>query len=179
MVYVFLADGFEECEALAPVDILRRGGIQVQTVGVGGKTITGSHGIPVTCDMTADEAVTRDLEAVVLPGGMPGTLNLEKSPAVQAFLEYAHEQDLLIAAICAAPSVLGHKGYLKGKRATCYPGFEKDLTGAQPTGEPVVKDGNILTAYGAGAAFAFGLALLAALKGQETANAIRQGMKIS
>ena len=153
MGYVFLADGFEECEALVPADILRRGGIDLKTVGVTGKTVTGAHGIPVICDITADEAVKEDLSAVILPGGMPGTLNLKKSRAVQEFIDFAAEKGLIIGAICAAPSILGAKGLLKNKKATCFTGFEKELTGASVTDTPVVKDGNIITAYGAGAAF--------------------------
>lgn len=163
MIYVFLADGFEECEALAPVDILRRGGLAVKTVGVGAKTVTGAHGIPVVCDITEEEIEMRDLTAAILPGGMPGTLNLEKSAAVQRALDYAAEHSRFIGAICAAPSVLGHKGLLKGKTATCFPGFEKDLTGARFTDTPAVRDGNIITSCGAGAAYEFGFLLLEAL----------------
>ena len=156
MVYVFLANGFEECEALVPVDILRRGGIKVSTVGVGGSEITGAHG-------------KSDMQAVILPGGMPGTLNLEKSAAVQNALDYAAERGLIIGAICAAPSVLGHKGLLKGKKATCFPGFEKDLIGAEFKEVPAQRDGNIVTACGAGAAFDFGFLLLETLSGDKAA----------
>lgn len=169
MVYVFLADGFEECEALIPVDILRRGGIDVKTVGVTGRTVTGAHGIPVVCDITADGAGTEGLCAVVLPGGMPGTLNLKNSARVKEFLEYANGRGLLTAAICAAPSVLGGLGLLRGKRATCFPGFENELIGAEVLKEPVVRDGNIITSRGAGTAFQFGFCLLAALTGNEEA----------
>ncbi len=179
MVYVFLAEGFEECEALAPVDILRRGGVEVRTVGVGTKTVVGSHGIPVTCDITEDEVVTDGLQAVILPGGMPGTLGLKASETVRSFLTIAHEQELLIGAICAAPSVLGSMGFLKGKRAVCYPGFENELLGAEVVNESVVRDGQIITAVGAGAAFAFSLALLAALKDEKQAEKIRGSMKIT
>lgn len=178
MIYVFLADGFEECEALAPVDILRRGGYEVKTVGVGGRTVIGSHKIPVVCDITEDEAKTDGLEAIILPGGMPGTLNLEKSERVQGFIDYAAEKGLVIGAICAAPSVLGHKGLLKGKRATCYDGFEKELIGATLSGEPVVTDGKITTACGAGAAFDFGFRLLSELSGDAAGvQALRKNMK--
>ncbi len=178
MVMVLLAEGFEECEALAPVDILRRGGVAVATVGIGGKTISGSHGISVVCDLVAEDACFDEMEALILPGGMPGTRNLEKSSAVQSFLDFADKHSLLIGAICAAPSILGHKGLLQGKRATCYPGFEQDLLGAEVTGEPVVRDEMIITAYGAGAAFEFGLALLSALKTPDIADEIQTGMKI-
>ncbi len=167
MIYVFLAEGFEECEALAPVDILRRGGLEVKTVGVGSKTVAGAHGIPVVCDIKDSEAVTEGLSAVILPGGMPGTLNLKASDTVQCLLDYASENNLLIGAICAAPLILGGKGLLKGKRAICFPGFEDELIGAEITDSPVVKDGNIITAIGAGAAFDFGFALLTALTNDE------------
>ena len=120
MIYVFLANGFEEVEALAPVDMLRRAKLDVTTVGVTGKTVTGSHGIPLTADITAEELnIGADMEMIVLPGGMPGTLNEEASPAVQAAINYCTANDRWIGAICAAPSILGHKGLLKGKTAVC------------------------------------------------------------
>lgn len=169
MVYVFLANGFEECEALVPVDILRRGGIAAQTVGIGGSEITGAHGIKVCCDIIENEICKDGLQAVILPGGMPGTLNLEKSRAVQRAIDFAAESGLIIGAICAAPSVLGHKGLLRGKRATCFPDFENELIGAEFTNESAVRDGNIITACGAGAAFEFGFLLLEALSGDKAA----------
>lgn len=175
MIYVFLADGFEEMEALAPVDILRRAGVSVCTVGVTGKTVTGSHGIAVTAD--AESFDPADCEAVILPGGMPGTARLDESPLVARALAAAKEKGRLIAAICAAPSVLGHKGLLVGRRATCYPGWEKELTGAVYTGEPVTEDGNILTARGAGVAVEFGLALTARLVSPEKAEEIGRSMQ--
>ena len=136
MVYIFLADGFEELEALSPVDVLRRAGIPVTTVGVGARTVTGSHGIPVTCDTTAGEAAPfGEMEMIILPGGMPGTTNLENSPIVQGALDQAAETGAWICAICAAPSVLGHKGLLRGKQAVCFPGFEEPLEGAALSGE--------------------------------------------
>lgn len=178
MIYVFLADGFEELEALAPVDILRRGGLEVKTVGVNGKTAAGAHKIPVVCDITAEEAVTDGLEAIILPGGMPGTLNLEKSKYVGLFIDFAYNNGLYIGAICAAPSILGHKGLLKGKKATCFPGFEKDLDGAEFSDTPVVTDGKITTAYGAGAAFDFGFRLLSELTGDKAGtDALKKSMK--
>lgn len=173
MVYVFLAEGFEEVEALAPVDILRRAGAEVQTVGVGDKTVTGARGITVQADITDAEAVTEGLEMVVLPGGAPGYLNLEKSPVVQKFIDYAFEKGEWIGAICAAPSILGHKGLLNGKRAVCFPGFEKELKGALPGTPPVTEDDNIITATGAGVAVEFGLALAAKLKGDARAAQVR------
>jgi len=173
MIYVFLANGFEECEALAPIDILRRAGFQLKTVGVSGKTAVGSHNIPVTCDITTDDVAFEDLEAVILPGGMPGTINLENDKTVQAAIDYAHKNGLLIGAICAAPSVLGHKGILNDKKATCFPGFEKDLLGAKYIDTAVVRDGNIITAKGAGVAFQFGFELLSYLKDEKTANDLK------
>jgi len=177
MIYVFLAKGFEECEALAPVDILRRAGLKIKTVGVGSKVITGAHNISVECDILDSEAKTDNLEAVILPGGMPGTLNLEKSEIVQSFIDFAANNNLCLGAICAAPSILGHKGLLKGKKATCFTGFEKDLVGANVVNERAVKDGNIVTAYGAGAAFDFGFLLLEALIDKSAAETMKEQMR--
>ena len=121
MVYLFLADGFEECEALAPLDILRRAGIEVKTVGVTGEYVTGSHSICLKADIGCENIVLDDnLTAIILPGGMPGTINLEKSDTVQKAIDYANEKNKLICAICAAPQILGHKNLLKGKKATCF-----------------------------------------------------------
>lgn len=177
MVYVFLADGFEEIEALAPVDILRRGGIDVKTVGIGSKKITGSHGITVTCDLAEDKIKLADIEAIVLPGGMPGTVNLEKSSTVDNAIEYAYKNEKIIGAICAAPSIIGKKGILNGKSATCFPGFEQYLNGSHVLDLPVVRDGKIITSCGAGAALEFGFSLLEALKDKATANSLRRSMK--
>ena len=177
MIYVFLAEGFEECEALAPVDILRRAGLNVQTVGVGSKTVTGSHGISVVCDIAEDVAVLEGLEAVILPGGMPGTINLEASKTVNRFIDFAYDNNIILGAICAAPLILGHKNILNGKKATCFTGFENELIGATVLDQPVVQDSNIITAYGAGAAFDFGFALLEALSGKETAESLKKQMR--
>lgn len=177
MIYVFLADGFEECEAIAPVDILRRAGFDVKTVGIGSKSITGSHNITVSADISENDAVTTGLEAVILPGGMPGTLNLEKSDTVQKFIDFAAENNLICAAICAAPSILGHKNLLKGKKATCFTGFEKDLLGAEVSESPCVTDGSFITAYGAGAAFEFGFSIVEALKGKAFVENLKKQMR--
>lgn len=178
MVYVFLADGFEEVEALAPVDLLRRGGVEVKTVGVTGKNVTGTHGITVAADIIPDEAATENLEGVILPGGMPGTKNLENDSAVQYFISYAAKNNILLGAICAAPSILGHKGLLNGKRATCFPGFEESLAGAVIVSDcPAVVDGNIVTGWGAGGAIDFGLALLRVLRGEDAANKLRNSFR--
>ena len=177
MIYVFLAEGFEEIEALTPVDVLRRGGIDVKTVGLGSKIVIGAHAIPVECDLTENEAVLdENLEGIVLPGGMPGTLNLEKSSVVNNFIDYAVENNLLVSAICAAPSILGHKGLLNGRCATCYPGFEKDLTGASVKEASVVKDGNFITAKGPGAASDFAFEILKYFKGDKKAEEVKQAM---
>ena len=149
MVYVFLANGFEEMEALAPVDLLRRAGVEVFTVGVGSDMIVSSHNIPVKTDTTVDKIVLNDeLEMIVLPGGMPGTLNLEASPDVLGAVDYCADNNRYIAAICAAPSIIGHKGLLDGRYATCFPGYEKDLKGAIHSARLVAVDGKFITAKG-------------------------------
>lgn len=178
MVYLFLADGFEECEALAPLDILRRAGIEVKTVGVTGEYVTGSHSICLKADIGCENIVLDDnLTAIILPGGMPGTINLEKSDTVQKAIDYANEKNKLICAICAAPQILGHKNLLKGKKATCFPGFEKELLGAEHIKTASVKDGNIITSCGAGAAFEFGFIILTHLKDKKTADDLREQMQ--
>ena len=177
MVYVFLADGFELIEALAPVDMLRRAKIGVMTVGIGGSVITASCGVSVTCDISDKAFRFKNVDAIVLPGGMPGTLNLEKSEKVNEFIDRASSDGKLICAICAAPSVLGHKNLLRGKTATCFPGFEKDLYGAVATGAPVERDGNIITARGMGVALEFGLKTVEALCGSEVAESIKTSVQ--
>lgn len=167
MVYVFLAKGFEELEALAPVDVLRRAGIEVKTVGVTGKQVRGSHNIAVNCDINIADAVFDGLDGIILPGGMPGTLNLEADENVNKFIDYAAKNNKTIGAICAAPSILGHKGLLVGKNAVCYTGFEKELTGAHVLDRPAVRDGNIVTGWGAGGAIDFALLYLEAISDNE------------
>lgn len=174
MVYLFLANGFETIEALAVVDMLRRAKIDVKTVGVTGKIVTSSHSIDVTADIEIDEFDVKDADAVVLPGGMPGTLNLEADKTVQGAIDYCVENKKYVCAICAAPSILGHKGLLKGKEAICFPGFENDLSGAILSDKYVVTDGLIITARGAGVAVDFGLEIVKALKGEETAENVRK-----
>lgn len=177
MVYVFLAEGFEEVEALTPVDCLRRAGKDVCTVGIGGTVIKGSHGIPVTADL-ADSAFQAgdSLEMVVLPGGMPGTIHLGESSTVQEALNFCVSNDKWIAAICAAPSILGARGLLSDKTATCYPGFEEKLLGCNTVAEPVCQDGWIITGRGPGAAMDFALKLVEVLCGKDTACKIAEGM---
>lgn len=176
MIYVFLANGFEEIEALTPVDLLRRAGFEVTTVGVGSDTVRGSHGITVTADIPDTLYADASPELLVLPGGMPGTLNLEKSPVVLSALRAAARKDLPIAAICAAPSILGHLGLLEGRRAVCYPSFEKELYGATITDARVERDGNIVTAVGMGAATEFSLALIELLASKEKAAEIARAI---
>ena len=174
MVYLFLAEGFEEAEALIPVDLLRRASISVTTVGVGSKNICGAHGISVIADITDKDlpADLPDLEMVVLPGGMPGTTNLDACPAVDAALKIAAAQNSFIAAICAAPMILGKRGLLQGKQAVCYPGFETELTGATLSTSGVAEDDHIITAKAAGYAVDFAFALIHALRGADTAKQI-------
>lgn len=177
MIYLFLANGFEEIEALTAVDCLRRAGCDVKTVGIGGTVITGTHGIPVTADLTeADVKLDDALEMAVLPGGMPGTRNLAASQTVQNTLHYCAENSRLLAAICAAPSVLGQMGLLKGKRATCFAGYEQALTGAEFVNLPAVSDGNVITGRSAGTALDFALLLVERLKGAETAKQISDAL---
>lgn len=178
MVYCFLANGFEETEAIAPIDILRRSEIQVVTVGIGEEVVVSSHGIAVIPDITeVDFVPTEELEMIILPGGMPGTLNLEKSRTVQDAIDYCVKNDKYIGAICAAPLILGKKDLLIGKKATCFPGFEKFLNGAELSEALTVCDGKIITAKGAGAAVEFGLALSSVLAGEKTAAKIRESIQ--
>lgn len=176
MIYLFLANGFEEVEALAPLDILRRAGKAVTTIGIGGRQVTGAHGITVTADRSDAEVKFTDIEAVILPGGMPGASNLDASPVVDAALAAADACGAYLCAICAAPMVLGHRSYLDGYRATCYPGFEGELRGAVTGVGNVVCDRRRITAAGMGVAVEFGLAITAELCGKEKADAIRHGI---
>lgn len=176
MVYLMLADGFEEIEALTPLDILRRAQIEVKTVGVTGKTVTGAHSIPVVADILLDDIALEDMSAVILPGGMPGTLNLKNEKAVENTVLYAAEKGLLIAAICAAPSILGNLGLLESKEAVCFPGFEDELKGADISDKSVVLSGNIITAKGAGVAAEFGFEILKQLKDEDTAQRLKKAM---
>ena len=178
MIYVFLADGFEEIEAVAPIDIIRRAEKEVITVGVGSDSIRSSHGIMMLADITDMQLVLDErVEMIVLPGGMPGTLNLEKSAAVQSAIDFCMERNIPVAAICAAPSILGKKGLLKGKNATCFPGFEGFLEGAVLSPDSVVTDGNITTGVGPGAAIEFGLKLTEILVNDKKAAKIAAGMQ--
>ncbi len=173
MVYVFLANGFEEIEALATVDLLRRAEICVTTVGIGNKVIAGAHDIKVVADITDGEFVYDEhVEMIVLPGGMPGTLELEKSICVNSTIDMSDKDGKFIAAICAAPSILGHKGLLRGKKACCYPGFEQQLIQANVTLDRVCVDENYITSRGAGTVYDFAHKLIELLKDKETADGV-------
>lgn len=176
MVYVFLAEGFEEIEALSTVDVLRRANIPVKTVGVSAREILGAHSISVKADLMIDGVVQEEITALVLPGGMPGAANLKNSAELAELLIFAKKEEKILAAICAAPLVLGNLGLLEGKKATCYPGFENELKGANIQNQKVCIDGNVITACGPAAALEFSLALVQKIADKETADKIRKGM---
>lgn len=174
-IYVFLADGCEEVEAMTPVDILRRAGHTVCTVSITGKElVTGANGIRLAADALLENVDGNDGDVFLLPGGMPGTLHLGECAALTSMLKVKYQEGKRIAAICAAPSVLGALGFLQGRKAVCYPGMEEKLTGAQVQNVPTVSDGNITTAKGVGAAIDFGLELVRLLDGQEKALEIKE-----
>ncbi|MDD2968194.1 MAG: DJ-1/PfpI family protein [Lachnospiraceae bacterium] len=169
-VCVFLAEGFEEIEALTVVDLLRRVGILTDLVSVTTQmTVTGSHGIEVRADKLIEEVEFVNIDMIVLPGGMPGTKNLEECDLLMEELDLFYQQGKDISAICAAPSILGHKGFLNGRISCCYPTFESHLTGAVVTHNEVEVSGNIITSRGMGCAIAFSLAIIEKLIGKETA----------
>ena len=170
MIAILLADGFEEIEALTPLDMLRRAGLDVKLVGTGGRIATGSHGVSVVCDIVADEINENEVSAVIFPGGMPGALNLDSAPITDKLIESVTKRGGRLAAICAAPLVLGRRGLLRGKRAVCYPGFEKELVGAEIADCGVVTDGNITTAKGMGVSLDFALELVGLICGEEKKN---------
>lgn len=179
MIYVYLANGFEETEMIAPLDLIRRAGLDVKTVSITKDALVcGSHGIAVKADTTVFEKDYdyKKAEMLMLPGGMPGTLGLEASAEVREALLYAAENGRYISAICAAPSVLGKLGLLEGKRAVCYPGFERYLTGALHTDARCERDGNFITAVGMGAAIEFGLKIVETLCGRDTSENLKNGI---
>ena len=179
MIYVYLANGFEETEMIAPLDLMRRAGLEVKTVSVTSDLlVTGSHGITVKADATVfdEDYDASKAEMVILPGGLPGTTNLEASEQVRNALTCAYENGKYICAICAAPSVLGKMGLLKGKRAVCYPGFEKYLDGAINTDKRCEHDGKFITAVGMGAAVEFGLKIVEVLCGKEVSEKLKNGI---
>ena len=169
-IAVFFGTGYEEIEALTVVDLCRRAGIETQMVSVTEDlSVTGSHGISVAMDKMFDEVAFDELDMIVLPGGMPGTLNLEAHAGLMEQVDAFHKAERYIAAICAAPSIFGHRGILEGKKACSYPGFEKDLKGANVVFDSVVRDGHVITSRGMGCAIDFALEIIAVLCGEEEA----------
>ena len=179
MVYVLLGTGFEEVEAIAPIDLLRRAGVSVLTVGVEGKTVTGSHGIPVVADIEIGQMDLTDLDMIVLPGGLGGVATVRKSEAALEALRFAWENGKYVAAICAGPTVLADLGITDGRTATCYPGCESGMGSANTVSDvPWVADGKLITGASAGCAVPFALALIEALKGSEEAQKIARQIVI-
>ncbi len=179
MVYLLLGTGFEETEAVAPLDLLRRAGVEVKTVGITGKTVYGSHGIGIEADILIKELDLNRLDMIILPGGLGGVASARASkPALDA-LRYAWEHGKFVAAICAGPTVLADLGITDGKNATCFPGCESQMGSASMVDNAAaVRDGNLITGTSAGCAIPFGLELVAALKGQESADAIAKQIVI-
>lgn len=178
MVYMLLGTGFEETEAVAPLDLLRRAGISVLTVGINGKVITGSHAIPVTADIELGEMDLTGLDMIILPGGMRGVASIRGSEAALQAVRFAWENGKYVAAICAAPTILAELGITDGANATCYPGCEAQMGSAHMVSAAAVTDGTLITGTSAGCAVPFGLALIAALKGQEAADAVAKQIVI-
>ncbi len=177
MIYVFLATGFEDIEAIAPVDIMRRAGLKVQTVSITGEQIVVSaHGVGIASDLMLSEVDFSQAEMLVLPGGLPGSTNLDACQPLTRAIKCHFEEGGAIAAICAAPLVFGHLGLLKGRRATCYPGVETELKGATYTAAIVERDGNIITGKGPAAAFEFGYTIVDYFLGEGASLPLRQGM---
>ena len=176
MIYVLLADGFEEIEALTPVDILRRAGADVLTVGVNSKKVTGSHNITVEADILIEDVNKNDLECLIVPGG-PGYKNIEKSESAVCLIKFAKDNNILLCAICAAPSILGRLGLLKGLKATCFPGYEQELKGADVLDDKAVFDSQVITGKGAGAAAEFGFLIAEKIVGAKKAEEIRNSMQ--
>lgn len=173
MIYIILAEGFEEIEALTPLDVLRRGKADVKCAAITGDglTVKGSHGISVVADMRAED-IGDDIDMLVFPGGLPGATNIDESPLTDALIEKAKKKHAHLAAICAAPMILGKRGLLNGKKAVCYPGFEEHLHGAKVVKKRVVTDKNITTAIGMGASLEFAERLLSEVKDKKTAKTI-------
>ena len=172
MVYMLLGTGFEETEAIAPLDLLRRAGVSVATVGLNGKTIFGGHGIGVTADMEIGEMDLTNLDMIILPGGLGGVASIRACTAAMEAIRFAWENGKYVAAICAGPTVLADLGITDGKNATCYPGCESQMGNANMVCEAAVRDGKLITGTSAGCTILFGLALIEALKGQAEADRI-------
>ncbi len=177
MIYLMLADGFEITEALTTVDVLRRAKLDLLTVGVTGKTVTASAKIKVEADILPDEVELDKLDALILPGGLDGTRNLDKSEFVEKLIAYCVENEKLMCAICAAPSIFAKRGLLNGKNATCYPGCEVNEDKVNFTGEPAVKCDNFITGKGAGCTIPFGLMIAAELSSPEIAAHVKESMQ--
>lgn len=176
-VFIFLANGFEEAEALVTVDVLRRADFKVQTVSITrSKQVAGAHGVVVEADALIDDVDFSAADCLVLPGGMPGTSNLDQSEKIKTLLTHHYQKGGLLAAICAAPLVLGRLGMLKGKEAVCYPGFEKYLEGATIAKGKFAVSGNILTGKGPGCVFDFSLKLVELLSNKELAEQVADGL---
>ena len=179
MVYVLLGTGFEETEAIAPIDLLRRAGIDVQTVGLNGKVITGGHGIGIAADITPEQMDLSQMEMIVLPGGLGGVASIRASKAAMDAVAYAYENNRYVAAICAGPTVLADLHITDGRNATCYPGCEEGMGSAiVAENAAAITDGKIITGTSAGCAIPFGLALIAALRGQDAADTIARQIVI-
>ena len=179
MVYMLLGTGFEETEAIAPLDLLRRAGVDVMTVGINGKTIYGGHNIGVEADITIEEMDLTALEMIILPGGLGGVASVRASRAAMDALEFAWQNDKFVAAICAGPTVLADLGITDGKSATCYPGCEDSMGNASMIPDAAcIRDGKLITGTSAGCAVKFGLALVEALKGKDAADAIARQIVI-
>ena len=179
MVYMLLGTGFEETEAIAPLDLLRRAGISVLTVGVNGKTVYGGHGIGIEADITLSEMDLTQMEMIILPGGLGGVASVRASLEAMDALRFGWENQKYVAAICAGPTVLADLGITDGKSATCYPGCEAGMGSANMVPDmPCVRDGKLITGTSAGCAISFGLMLIAALKGQETADTVARQIVI-
>ncbi|MDO4328896.1 MAG: DJ-1/PfpI family protein [Lachnospiraceae bacterium] len=177
-VYACVAEGLEEVECLAAVDVMIRSGIDVKLISMSGQpVVTGSHGIKIVTDMLWEDSQPGEADCIFLPGGMPGTKHLAEHKGLAEALEQALGEDRRVAAICAAPSVLGGLGFLRGKKATCYPGFEDSLAGAEYTNQGVITDGLITTARGLGYALDLGLELSRLLVGQETAAKVKASIQ--
>lgn len=176
MVYVLMVNGFEDIEALEPVDIMRRAGISVETVGICDEYVTSSHDVTIKTDIHISRVKKEDMEILVLPGG-PGHTGLDEAPAVHDLITYAKKNDIYIAAICASPSILGKLGLLDGKNYTCFPGFEKFMPNGIFSSEKTVLDGKILTARGAGTAADFGFKMVELLKGKAVADKLKKEMQ--
>ena len=176
MIYVLMADGFEETEAIEPIDIMLRAGLNVTTVGVNDIMVKGAHNITVKTDIEIADVNEDDMELLMLPGGA-GYEVLDSDERVHKLIDYAYKNNIYISAICAAPSIIGKKGLLNGKKATCFPGFEEFLKGAIVVSDKVVTDGKIITAKGAGAASDFGFEMVSLLKDKELAEELKGKMQ--